>query len=202
MNLNRFRNIVFDLGNVLIDIDPQKTIQGFKSMGFANIEDFLGHSRSMGFMAKFQEGKISEADFFAQVRHYAGLDLSDGAIADAWNAMLLDYDVRRIEKLVALKDHYRLFLYSNTNITHYHNFAFRVPRMGDISQLFERTFYSHEIGLAKPGVDGFEHVLLQAGINAADTLFLDDLPENVQGAIQVGMAARLVEYPNQWLEWM
>jgi FMN phosphatase YigB (HAD superfamily) len=202
MDLSNVRNIIFDLGNVLIDLDPQKTIKAFKDLGFAQIEEFQGHSRSMGFTALFQEGKMDDKAFYDEVRRYAGKPLTDIDIADAWNAMLLHYDTRRIQRLIDLKQRYRLFLFSNTNEVHHRNFAFRVPLVGSIDKLFERTFYSHEIGLAKPSTESFELVLRQAGIKAHETLFLDDLPENVEGAQKVGMQARLVEYPNQWLEWL
>jgi glucose-1-phosphatase len=202
MDLHQVRNIIFDLGNVLIDLDPKKTINAFKAMGFDQIESFQGHSRSMGFTALFQEGKMSETEFFDEVRRYSHSHLSNEAIAEAWNAMLLTYDERRIKRLIDLKKHYRLFLFSNTNVVHYHNFAFRVPIVGDIAKLFERTFYSHEIGLSKPSTQSFEHVLAQAGLKPHETLFLDDLPENIEGAINTGMQARLVESPNQWLEWL
>lgn len=196
------KHLIFDLGNVVIDIDPQRTTKGFTDFGFPNIEAFLGHSRSMGFMADFQEGRMTEQNFFEEVRRYAGLELDEEMIKDAWNAMLLDYDVARIEKLLELKQRYRIFLFSNTNITHYHNFANRVPLVGNISNLFEQTFYSHELGLAKPKPQAYERVLQLAGIEAHDTLFFDDLPENVEAAKKVGLRARLVEFPSQWMQWV
>jgi glucose-1-phosphatase len=101
-----------------------------------------------------------------------------------------------------LSRHYRLFLFSNTNIIHYQHFAFRVPRVGDIAKLFHYTYYSHQIGLAKPHISSFEHVLAHGKMQANETLFLDDLPENVEGAKAVGMKTMRVEYPNQWLGWL
>ncbi|MFT3740975.1 MAG: HAD family phosphatase [Breznakibacter sp.] len=196
------RNIIFDLGNVVIDIDPQRTIDRFNEIGFQNVEAFLGHSRSMGFMADFQVGRMTERNFFDEVRRCAELSISDDLIKDAWNAMLLDYDVARVKKLMELKLSYRIFLFSNTNVTHFHNFADRVPLVGHMSNLFEKTFYSHEIGLAKPEPKAYKQVMELANINAGETIFFDDLPENVEAALTVGLKARLVEHPNQWMQWV
>lgn len=199
---SNIRNIIFDLGNVVIDIDPQKTINAFKDMGFDNINEFLGHSRSMGFMAQFQEGKLLEDDFYNMVRQFAGKALTNWQIEQGWNAMLLNYNEKRIERLLELKKNYRTFLFSNTNIVHYRNFAFRVPIVGDIANLFEQTFYSHTLGLAKPHNEAYLQVLKIAGINAHQTLFLDDLPENIDAAKKSGIHARLVNTPNEWLNWL
>jgi putative hydrolase of the HAD superfamily len=202
MTLNgTFSNIIFDLGGVILNIDPKQTVNQFKNIGFDDILNFLDYYRSRGFMADFQIGQISTGDFCDEIRKHSKIELSNDAIINAWNATLLDFPENRIMKLMELGKKYRIFLLSNTNIIHYHNFANRLPIVGSIDSIFEKVYYSHEIGLSKPDIAAYQHVLTQNGLKASETLFLDDLSENIEAAASIGMQTRQVTDADLWPTW-
>lgn len=191
-------SIIFDLGGVILNINPQLTIDRFEAIGFSKIEFFLDHYRSLGFLAEFQAGRISEQQFYDTIRKESGLDISNQLIKEAWNAMLLDYPLDRIAKIKELKKNYKLFLLSNTNIVHFQNFAFRVPGVTQLGDLFDNVYYSHEIELSKPNADAYQFVIEANNLNAETTLFLDDLPENIATAKELGIQTYWVANANLW----
>lgn len=200
-DLSGIKNIVFDFGNVVMDIDFQKTIDEFKSIGFKDVEQFLKDYRSLGFFSDYQEGKISDKEFISKIKEIGHLNLNNQIIIDAWNAMLLDYDLQRIDFLKKLRKKYKIYLLSNTNNLHYENFAFRVPHSNSIDELFDKTYYSHTLQQSKPSVEIYNCVMTDAKINPSESLFIDDLQENIEGAKNAGMKARIVNYPSEWTEW-
>jgi putative hydrolase of the HAD superfamily len=107
----------------------------------------------------------------------------------AWNVMLLDFPPERVELLKKLKSKYRIFLFSNTNHIHLQHFhqTFRQEFGSDLDDLFEKAYYSHLIKLRKPDVVAYEYVINDSGINAAETLFIDDAGVNVEGAQKAGL---------------
>jgi putative hydrolase of the HAD superfamily len=191
-------SIIFDLGGVILNINPQLTVDRFRAIGFSGIETFLDHYRSLGFMADFQTGRITESQFYDEIWKESGLVISNQVIKEAWNAMLLDYPLNRIAKIKELKKNYKLFLLSNTNIVHYQDFAFRVPSVSQLSDLFDDVYYSHEIEKSKPNADAYEFVLEANKLKAETTLFLDDLPENIATAKELGIQTYWVTNANLW----
>lgn len=201
-DLNGIRTIVFDFGNVILDIDFNKTVQQFKNLGFENIDRFLDDYRSLGFFADYQEGKISDELFLNKIREKSGIQMSDQMITHAWNAMLLNYSIPRLEMLKELRKKFRIILLSNTNAIHYANFAFRVPGEDCIDHYFDSSYYSHVIGLSKPSTAIYTYLIQREKIHPHETFFIDDLQENIDGAIQAGLRAKKVNYPDEWLKWM
>lgn len=199
---NVIRNIIFDLGGVVIDIDLNRTFLQMAELGIDNMAEYVTRYGGNGFAESFQTGKMTDDEFIAKVQQLSTRTISRAQIEMAWNAMILDYEPDRIDQLKALKSRYRTFVLSNTNIIHYHNFAFRVPGENHIDNLFEKTYYSHEIGFSKPSAEAYLHVLNDAGLNPHETLFLDDSKANVTAAQQLGMQARVVTYGREWLEWL
>ncbi|MBN2166405.1 MAG: HAD family phosphatase [Marinilabiliaceae bacterium] len=199
--LTGIKNLIFDFGNVILDIDFQKTVQQFKNIGFKEIETFLKDFRSMGFFSDYQEGKISDSEFITNIQIHSDVKLTKDDIIKAWNSMLLNYNTTRLNYLRNLRNKYRIFLLSNTNNLHYENFANRVPGEKSIDNLFEKTYYSHIIKMSKPSVDIYQYVITDANIIASETLFIDDLQENIDGAKNAGLKACIVKYPSEWTEW-
>jgi len=191
-------SIIFDLGGVILNINPQLTVDRFKAIGFLGIEVFLDHYRSLGFMADFQAGRITESQFYDEIRKESGLEISNQLIKEAWNAMLLDYPLDRIAKIKELKKDYKLFLLSNTNVVHFQDFAFRVPGVSQLGDLFDSVYYSHEIEMSKPNAEAYKFVLEANNLDAETTLFLDDLPENIATAKELGIQTYWVTNANRW----
>ena len=187
------RNIVFDLGNVIINIDPNITVQKFLNMGVSNFDEMYSMMRQTDVFDRLDTGKISLQQFRDAIRENTKALLNDEQIDDAWCAMLLDFPEENAELLKNLRANgYKLYLLSNTNVMHIDFYTkYLKQQFGSdlLSDLFDRTFYSHEIGYRKPNREAFIYVLRTAGLKPAETLFIDDLEHNVIGARQTGMQA-------------
>src|SRR3954463_1036540 len=113
------KNIIFDFGGVFIDVDYKRTEQAFIDAGIKNFHDFYSQQSASPLFEDLERGKINEAAFYRQLRTATGVDLPDQTIISCWNRILGDYYPEAIEKAKELKQKYRLFLFSNTNIVHY-----------------------------------------------------------------------------------
>ena len=187
------KNIIFDLGNVIINIDPDITLGKFRKTGVVNFDEMYSLMRQTDVFDRLDTGKITLPEFRQAIRDFAGIDVADERIDEAWCAMLLDFPEENAELLRKLRaEGYKLYLLSNTNEMHinfYTEYLKRHYGRDLLSELFDRTFYSHEIGYRKPDREAFEYVLKDAGLNPAETLFIDDLEHNVDGARQSGIMA-------------
>ena len=187
------RNIVFDLGNVIINIDPELTLRRFRELGVVNFDELYTIMRQTDVFDRLDTGKITLAEFRQAIRDFTQVNLADEWIDEAWCAMLLDFPEENVELLQKLRSiGYKLYLLSNTNQMHIDYYTkYLKQQFGHdlLSELFDRTFYSHEIGYRKPNREAFEYVLKYEGLKPAETLFIDDLEHNVIGARQTGMQA-------------
>ncbi len=198
-NLRDKKNIIFDLGNVVIDINLNITLQRFKELGFAIDGDFLNMFQQTGFFKEFEEGIISTEEFVAQILQKMPQHITHNQVTDAWNALILDYKPERIETILKLKKTHKVFLLSNTNELHIEKCADIVPKVGSLDKLFDKVYYSHIMKMSKPNENIFAALLSDAGIIANETLFLDDSPANVATAQKMGIESWLVEHPDQWV---
>ncbi len=187
------KNIIFDLGNVIIRIDPGLTIKKFKELGVDDFDSLYTMMKQSEVFDRLDTGKISLPEFRDAIRSHTQAVLSDEQIDDAWCAMLLDLPEENIDMLRKLRiGGYKLYLLSNTNQMHIDWYLEKLHKETGsplLPDLFDRTFYSHEIGYRKPNRDAFEYVLQAEGLKPAETLFIDDLEHNVIGARKTGMLA-------------
>ncbi|MDR2038741.1 MAG: HAD family phosphatase [Bacteroidales bacterium] len=186
------KNIIFDLGNVVIKIDPDLTINQFKELGIEDFDSIYTMMKQSDIFDKLDTGKISVSEFHEAIRTHAKRNLTDEQIDDAWCAMLLDFPDENIELLRRLRTEYQLYLLSNTNQLHIDRYLKKLLKEKGsplLPDLFNHTFYSHEIGYRKPNRESFEYVLKAEKLKAAETIFIDDLEHNVIGARSVGMQA-------------
>ena len=188
----RIANLIFDLGNVVLNIDYGRTIAAFKSLGVAEFDSLYTPIAQKGFIDDWDKGLISSDEFRESLRVEAPIlrGVDDWQIDAAWNVMLLDLPQSRLDILTRLSAHYRTFLLSNTNEIHVAHFdsivATTVPGK-KLSDYFERIYYSNETGMRKPDAEIYELVLHENGLQADETLFIDDLAANVEGAKRVGL---------------
>ncbi len=185
------KNIIFDLGGVIINLDNQRTENAFVDLGVKNIREYFGHGHAASFFKEYEVGSIDDRQFIDGVRQLTGLSaVPDQAIIDGWNALLLDFPPERIQLLKELGKKYRIFLFSNTNALHLaalrETFATAFDG-GALEDHFEKTYYSHLMGMRKPDRVSFEYILKENQLDAAETLFVDDAIINVEGAEQAGL---------------
>jgi HAD superfamily hydrolase (TIGR01509 family) len=188
-------NIIFDLGGVILNLDPLATQKAFEALGLTDFEKHFTTSRQTGLFDDFDCGRISENEFRAHLKKFLPETVSEKDIDNAWNAMLLDLPKERLELLEALGKKYRLFLLSNTNeihVTAFSSYLNKTFGFNDFSSYFERWYYSCRIGKRKPDAEIFQFVLNENGLNPEETLFIDDSPQHVEGAKKVGIKSYLL----------
>lgn len=198
INLSGIKNIIFDLGGVILNVDYDKTSAAFKKLGFENFDDFYSQKEQTALFNELETGKINEETFISRIQQEQP-NLNPSEIIAAWNAMLLDLPTERIKLIQSLAKKYNVFLLSNTNAIHLTAFSQNiiVEHGSDIlTPCFKKVFLSHEIGFRKPDRACFEHVLNDQSLQASETLFLDDSIQHVEGAKQCGLHSHFVDVKN------
>jgi glucose-1-phosphatase len=184
------KHIIFDLGGVLLNIDYQATERAFVALGVTDFGERYSQLKQTTLFDDLEIGKISPEMFFDGIRSIAPLPLSDDQIRAAWNAMLLDFPLRRLQILQQLRIYHNLFLLSNTNIIHQEAFdkiLYSVNGIPNIALFFDRAYFSHRVGLRKPMKEIFELVLHENSLLPEETLFIDDSPQHIATADQLGI---------------
>ncbi len=186
------KNIIFDLGGVILNIDYKLTANTFQKLGINNYNDLYTQFNQVDIFDKLEKGEITPAFFYNEIRRMSNLNINDEQITDAWNAMLLDFPVKRLELLQNLKNDYNIYLCSNTNEIHLANYnktlkqTFGIENLGDI---FIKEYYSHKVGMRKPNSDIFQLIIDENNLTPKETLFIDDSPQHIEGAKKVGLIA-------------
>ena len=199
--LKGVKNIIFDLGGVLLNIDPKKTIEAFSALGMEQLIGDNGLSYDHDIFYQMEQGKLTPDQFRDGVRQLLSVNKSSAEIDTAWTAMLLDFPKIRVELLRRLRKEFKIFLFSNTNAIHvekYHS-NFRNQHGFEVSTLFEKDFYSNEIGFRKPTSESFQEIIRLSGINPSESLFIDDSPQNVEAAMASGLQGFWLQ-PDQKIE--
>ena len=186
----QYKNIIFDLGNVLVKLNPEGCIGAFKAIGMGELVDSNPQSEGMKLMSKLGVGMMTTEAFSDAARKLTGADVTNEEIINAANKMLVEIPDEKKERLLQLKKAgYRLFLLSNTIDIHWdycveHLFPYQSYGVEDY---FEQCFLSQKMHLAKPDARIYEEVIRLANIHPDETLFIDDLKENCEAAEKLGI---------------
>ena len=180
MEIKNIRNLIFDFGGVLIDLDRNRCIEQFRQLGLTDIDKMLDVSHQQDFFLQLETGRISCEEFRDCVSLHIGRPVSDEAIDEAWNSFLVGIPTYKLDLLLELRKDYMVYLLSNTNAIHWewarkHAFPHKGFRTEDY---FEQAFLSYEMHLAKPNPAIYRQLLEETGIRPEETLFIDDSPEN------------------------
>lgn len=184
------KNIIFDLGNVLYDIDFTKMYDEFKQLGVPDFESHYTLNKSDELFFNLEKGFINEHEFCEGFRKLMQLPTEDAKIIAAWNSLLIGFRKQSIDWVKANSAKYPTYLYSNTNKIHYDYFIEQFQREVDavsFNTLFKKPYYSHEMGQRKPDPASFIYILEKEGLVAAETLFVDDNEPNIIAAASVGL---------------
>ena len=190
IDLTSVKNIIFDLGNVLLNLDFDASIQAFQKLGLdANVVD-KKQAYSDPVFYDLETGKVSAAKFRNRIREILNnLDATDQQIDDAWTAMILDIPAERVQTVQQLRNNYNIYLFSNTNEIHIKKLhrEFKAQHGMDFSSLFVKDYYSHEIHDRKPNLSSYKKVIELSDVDPDETLFVDDLEKNILGAQKAGL---------------
>lgn len=187
---NSIKNIIFDFGGVLINLDYDAAYAAFAYLGISNLEAIISKSQQIGIFDTFEKGEITPEIFRSELKKISGVAISDEKFDWAWNQLLLDIPQNRLMKVLELKQNHRVFLLSNTNKIHFDHYLADLQRSNGFAafeDIFEKAYFSHEINMKKPDAEIFEFVLKDAQIKPTETLFIDDTKMHVDSAKALGM---------------
>ncbi len=186
--MKNIKTIIFDLGAVLLNINYQITIIEFARFGVKNVGSFYSNKVQTNLFNEIETGKIS-ADSFLKSLQKETENASTNEVRNAWNAMLLDLPKERIELLKKLKQDFPIYLLSNTNSIHISEFRKKIgeTKYQEFYNLFDKVYYSHEIGFRKPNKKAFQLILDENNLKANEVLFIDDSPQHIEGANKLGI---------------
>lgn len=195
------KNIIFDFGGVLVDLDRRRCIDAFTRIGAGAIAGYVDECRQEDLFHDLEVGHTGVAGFCDAVRRACpGCTAGDEAVCDAWNALLTGIPRRRLDKLTELRDDFRLVLLSNTNPIHWRKAADCYFTQGGLTvdDYFEKTYLSYEMHLLKPDEEIFRAVLCASGMTAGETLFIDDSAANCAAARRLGITTMHVSDGDEW----
>jgi putative hydrolase of the HAD superfamily len=189
------KNIIFDFGNVLFDLDLGRTgreMQQILGSDYAQIRQKLERDKVFEL---YEVGGLSTPEFIDALRFAAHPPLSEVQVTDAWNSIFIGMPAARFDMLLQLRERYKVFLLSNINDLHERWIEAYMEREHGIfdfeRRYFDGVYYSHLLRLRKPNRDIYEYVLADAELLPDETIFFDDLEVNITGARQVGIQAIL-----------
>lgn len=188
--MQKIKNIIFDFGGVIHDIRYENVAEAFARHGVTGLEKFYSKDFQTEEMDLFEKGMITPAEYRDYIRRMTGVEMSDEVIDEIVNAILIDVPTERVELLLKLRSRYRLFLFSNTNQINYDCFTVRLKeKFGfDIfERCFDAAYFSHKMHCRKPSPEGFDIIIREQGLVPDETLFIDDIAKNLEGARAMGI---------------
>lgn len=194
----KYKAIIFDLGGVIVNLDQDRTIRSFKRLD-ADLDEI---NEKLPVFKLYETGKIDTDTFIQSIKAELKGIATDEEIVSAWNNMILNVTPDRISILKQLRKSYKLFILSNTNELHIKEFKsiFEKDHPAEIwENLFDKIYYSHEIGLRKPNAEAWQHILDEQQLKAEETIFIDDTRMHFKTAEDMGMKSILTNKPiGEW----
>ncbi|MBQ8225077.1 MAG: HAD family phosphatase [Bacteroides sp.] len=196
----KIKNLVFDFGGVLIDLDRQRCLDNFERLGMSDVPAMLDVCHQQGFFLQHEKGLIDAAEFRERIREQIGKPMTDTEIDAAWNSFLVGIPSYKLDMLLELRQHYVVYLLSNTNDIHWewsvkHAFHYKSFHVEDF---FEEIFLSYEMKMAKPDKEIFQCLLEKTGIDPQETFFIDDSEANCLMAQSLGISTYTPKAHEDW----
>lgn len=190
--MDKIRNIIFDLGGVVIDLDRNKAVEALSRLGVEDVNALLGEYEQQGAFRKLETGEISAAEFFDILLPLCKNGTSCADIASAFEEFLVDLPKERLHALDELrKKGYKLYVLSNTNPVMYGNWIKKAFQQEGktVNDYFDGIVVSFQEGMCKPEPSLFQRVVDRYSLKPEETLMLDDSPANVESARSIGLKA-------------
>lgn len=189
------KNLLFDLGGVIMDIRRDNCVRAFKKLGMEHPEEFLGEYSQKGPFMALEEGKITPEEFRAEIRGMLPAGVTDQEMDEAFCEFLIGIPVKRLRELEELRSRYKVYMLSNTNEIMWNSKISEEFRKDghEMDHYFDGVVTSFNAKALKPSPEIFEYAVEKLGINPAETLFFDDSEANVEAARRLGFKAEVVE---------
>ncbi len=192
------KNIIYDLGGVLLQIHYKKSEIAFAELGLTDYNDHFKQDYSSSLFEQLETGSINEHTFCDEIRNIFHTNISDDDIKKAWNAMLGNFIPENLKILKGSAKKYNIYLFSNTNKIHHDEFMKIYQRQfgnDDFDSHFIKAYYSHSCGWRKPNPQAYLNLLEAENLVASETLFIDDTFKNIEGAIKAGLKTFHLAHP-------
>ena len=189
MKLKNYKNVIFDLGGVIININYNKTVNAFKKLGAESLDVVYSQKEQSSVFDLYETGKISSQEFINRILSHLPANTSPNQVVSAWNAMILDFPKRKLELLENVSKSQTIYLLSNTNDIHVEFARRQLQKVStrSLESYFQKTYLSQEIGMRKPHPETFQFVCDNANIDPSETIFIDDSIQHIEGAKTVGL---------------
>lgn len=196
MNYANIKSIIFDLGGVILNINYALTEKAFRKLGVSDFASIYSQAAQDRLFDAFETGDVTEDEFRRELCAIAKITVTPDQFDKAWNAMLLDLPARRISFIKKLRENRKCFVLSNTNSIHIRAFLEIVESSVTLQKFedaFDKVYYSYKMRARKPDPEAFQLILSNHELEPAETLFIDDSAQHIQGAKLVGLQALLLE---------
>jgi putative hydrolase of the HAD superfamily len=196
------KNIIFDMGGVVVDVHHEEAIRQFKAIGVTDAELQIDSNIHKGFFLDFENGDIDSETFRRQLSEHAGKDISMEEIVRAWKSIISKPLVYKLDYILELRKNYKLYLLSNNNpilIEWAQTSDFSDAGL-PITHYFDTLYISYEMKCTKPGRLIYEKIIQDSGINPSESLFIEDGIRNINAAKELGFQILHVENGEDWRE--
>ena len=194
MTKKNIKNLLFDLGGVIMDIRRENCVRAFEELGMTTANELLGEYSQKGAFLLLEEGSISPEEFRQEIRKHINTQVNDEAIDSAFCKFLLGIPSYRLDQLEALRKDYKIYLLSNTNPIMIHSDIKKYFQVcgKEMKDYFDGMILSYEAKSIKPDAGIFEYTIKTLGINPEETIFFDDSQKNLDAAAKFGFGTALV----------
>jgi FMN phosphatase YigB (HAD superfamily) len=202
----QFRNLIFDLGGVIIDLSVDETVKAFSWLSGLSAQQIYDRYHSHPEFLAYEKGELTDDEFREAVKRIFSFDATVEDFDRCWNAMLLGLPVKKLALLEHLRSGFSLTVLSNTNSIHLRHVDEAIlPKVAhgkSLNDYFHHHYYSHLVRKRKPEPEIFIQVLDENRFEPNETLFLDDNADNIKSAKAVGLNAWLVDHPDRVFEYL
>lgn len=189
----KIKNLIFDMGGVLIDLDRDACVEAFREIGYAEADELLNNYAPKGAFRQLEIGNFSPEEFYAYVRNHIGAHITSDQIENAFLKFLNGLPAYKLDMLCELRKRFNIYMLSNTN-------AIMMPYIREtyftqcgltFEDYFDRAFLSFEMKLMKPDDEIFLRMIADASIDPAQSLLIDDGKANIETARRLGFETYL-----------
>lgn len=195
------KNVIFDMGGVIVDLHREKSIEHFKSIGVADADQLIDASHHKGLFLDFENGEIDTDEFCRLLSEHAGKDIPSKSIEEAWRSIVSDPPAYKLDYLLELRKKYTLLLLSNNNPILMDSWAFTSHFSSQgrpVMDYFDKIYLSYQMKCTKPDPIIFEKMIDDSGIISSESLFIDDGLHNIETAQSLGFHIYHAQNGEDW----